>query len=47
MVEERVKLCEESIFQCSICCNDINDQENIYQIESCHCRFCKEVLLDE
>ncbi len=43
MVEERVKLCDEHLFQCSICCNDIDDKTNVYQIESCHCQFCKEV----
>ncbi len=43
MVEERVKLCDEHIFQCSICYNDIDDKTNVYEIESCHCQFCKEV----
>ena len=43
MVEERVKLCDEHLFQCSICCNDIDDKTNIYQINSCHCQFCREV----
>ena len=43
MAEERVKLCDEDFFQCSICCNDINDKMNVYEIESCQCRFCKEV----
>jgi hypothetical protein len=43
MVEEKVKLCDERLFQCSICCNDIDDRTNVYEIESCHCQFCKEV----
>ena len=43
MVEERVKLCDEQLFQCSICCNDIDDKTHVYEIESCQCRFCKEV----
>lgn len=43
MVEERVKLCNEQVFQCSICCNDIGDKANVYEIESCNCQFCKEV----
>ncbi len=43
MVEERVKLCDEHLFQCSICCNDIDDKTNVYEIELCHCQFCKEV----
>lgn len=42
-MEERVKLCDEQLFQCSICCNDIDDKANIYEVELCHCQFCKEV----
>jgi len=44
MVEERVKLCDEHLFQCSICCNDIDDKTNVYEIDSCHCQFCKECV---
>ncbi|CAF3398576.1 unnamed protein product [Rotaria socialis] len=44
MTEERVKLCSEVIFQCAICCNDIDDKTNVYAFESCHCQFCKECI---
>ena len=44
MVDERVKLCDECAFQCSICYNEINDQKNVCEIGSCHCQFCTEVF---
>jgi len=44
MEEERVKLCDENLFQCSICCHDIEEKRNIYTIENCHCQFCIQVI---
>ncbi|CAF4034908.1 unnamed protein product [Rotaria sp. Silwood2] len=39
-MEEILKLCQEQISQCSICCNNIENRTDIFQIELCHCQFC-------
>ncbi|UJR15528.1 hypothetical protein I4U23_002467 [Adineta vaga] len=35
---------EKLIFQCSICCNNVEDRSAIYQITSCNCQFCPECM---
>ena len=36
-------LFDEVMFQCAICCDTVEDASGIYQLQSCHCRFCREV----
>ncbi|CAF1159065.1 unnamed protein product [Rotaria magnacalcarata] len=43
-MDEELRLCDEHIFRCSICCNDIEERTVIFQIESCHCQFCTECV---
>lgn len=46
MVEERLQLCDQDTFQCSICYNDIENKKEIFQLETCCCQFCVEVCLN-